>query len=277
MEQKLMWHEAGTSVGGTEVKLSLDSESKHRNCCVVNHGEELTTIDFGSDIRRSSSITGDERHQLSFHSHAGSEGTSMAGRVGLTAAAVEVVALRMKTGPHGGRHFLLPTFKVDEAEVGLAVAIAQGMILVGVDKFQRRLEKSWPDPHTCGFDTDLDLMSMNLKKGDRCVVNCGEVITAEHDSQQRKTTVEEDAGEEMAAAAGAIGSGITIGDGDAAVAEAIVALKISWPEIWQHCRPSTVRNTPLSPRVGFHRYTAREDGRLLDLKGLPLIKERNRH
>ncbi|RWV80256.1 hypothetical protein GW17_00058501 [Ensete ventricosum] len=239
---------------------------------------------------------------------AGSEGTSMAGRVGPATAAEEVVALRMKTlmtpkeyirscrwtakGYHRGR-------RVDEAEVGLAVAIAQGMILVGVDKFQRRLEKSWPDPHTCGFvgddgqwplvlgdqdqeDTDLDLMSMNLKEGDRCVVNCGEVITAEHDSQQRKTTVEEDAGEEMAAAAGAIGSGmggdeVTIGDGDAAVAEAIVALKISWPEIWQHCRPSMVRNTPLSPRVGFHRYTAREDGRLLELKGLPLIKERNRH
>ncbi|RZR87749.1 hypothetical protein BHM03_00015212 [Ensete ventricosum] len=136
------------------------------------------------------------------------------------------------------------------------------------------------------------------------------VITAECDNQQRKTTVEEDAGEEMAAAARAIGSDscdndngkkmraaamakrkaqpaatwvttdgyvVTIGDGDAAVAEAIVALKISWPEIWQHCRPSMVRNTPLSPRVGFHRYTAREDGRLLELKGLPLIKERNRH
>ncbi|RRT46391.1 hypothetical protein B296_00042095 [Ensete ventricosum] len=217
---------------------------------------------------------------------AGSEGTSMAGRVGPTTAAEEVVALRMKTlmtpkeyirscrwtakGYHRGR-------RVDEAEVGLAGAVAQGMILVGVDKFQRRLEKSWPDPHTYGFDTDLDLMSMNLKEGDRCVVNCGEVITAECDNQQRKTTVEEDAGEEMAAAARAIGSDITIGDGDAAVAEAIVALKISWPEIWQHSRPSTVRNTPLSPRVGFHRYTAREDGRLLDLKGLPLIKERNRH
>ncbi|RZS14729.1 hypothetical protein BHM03_00046460 [Ensete ventricosum] len=119
MEQKLMRHEACTIVGGTEVKLSLDNE--HRNHCVVNRGEGLTTIDIGDDIRRSCWQRGDIDGRK-----CRSGGYSRGSCCTMKEDAGD------KNGPHAGRHFLLPTFGVEEAEVGLAASTARGMIPVGV-------------------------------------------------------------------------------------------------------------------------------------------------
>ncbi|RZS19410.1 hypothetical protein BHM03_00051799 [Ensete ventricosum] len=73
------------------------------------------------------------------------------------------------------------------------------------------------------------------------------------------------------------GDEFAIGDDD--VAEAVAALKMSWPEIWRHCWPSIVRNMSLSSRARLpqmHGWRGWSPGSL-DLRGLPLIEERNRH
>ncbi|RWW61122.1 hypothetical protein BHE74_00031838 [Ensete ventricosum] len=102
------------------------------------------------------------------------------------------------------------------------------------------------------------------------IAACHEKMGRQQD-EAPSTTTKEDVGEETAAATGATtrwvrleAAGrdeVAIEDDDATATEVVTTLKMSWPEIWRHCRPSTMRNMSLSPRVDFHRCMTGEDGR----------------
>ncbi|RZS08699.1 hypothetical protein BHM03_00039709 [Ensete ventricosum] len=126
----------------------------------------------------------------------------------------------------------------------------------------------------CGLQHFYDERSKEARAEKRCYSGEEEEHSAGrwHSSDEApSTTTKEDVGEETAAATGATtrwvrleAAGrdeVAIEDDDATATEVVTTLKMSWPEIWRHCRPSTMRNMSLSPRVDFHRCMTGEDGR----------------
>ncbi|RRT51246.1 hypothetical protein B296_00051228 [Ensete ventricosum] len=99
---------------------SLDSGRGRRGAeCIFHGGDNEDAAD--TTIGRDRMLVAIQQRMTDLRllgADAGSEGTSMTGKE--------------KNGPHAGRHFLLPTFGVEEAEVGLAASTARGMIPVGV-------------------------------------------------------------------------------------------------------------------------------------------------
>ncbi|RWV94409.1 hypothetical protein GW17_00043055 [Ensete ventricosum] len=146
------------------------------------------------------------------------------------------------------------------------------LLLCGLQHFYDERSKEARAEKRCYCKSDGGALGGRSDDAEEIVVDLvSSCPTRRQQDEAPSTATKEDVGEETAAATGATtrwvwleAAGrdeVAIEDDDATATEVVTTLKMSWPEIWRHCRPSTMRNMSLSPRVDFHRCMTGEDGR----------------